>query len=259
MLDKNRMPQINTPLIPLHGSPIYYQGPALEADKKPAVLYFALSAHMSLFVDPFNQPVVRLAQNDIRVFSWDLPFHSKEQDPQDAMRHWAQEFNRNPRFVDDFIDLCQENVNYLIEQGWVDPQALAIAGLSRGGFMATHLAARDPRFKIVLGFAPLTQPQPLEEIEHTSIDLLERIALSSLAPQLVHKQLRFYMGNRDTRVSTDACYQFIRTLTDTAFAQGIRSPQMDLILYPSIGYKGHGTPPFIFEEGADWIKRQLIA
>ncbi len=259
MLDENRMLPINAPLIPLHGSPIYYQGPSVEAGRKPAVLFFALSAQMSLFVDPFNQAVIRLAQNDIRVFSWDLPFHSQEQDPNEAMRQWTQEFQRNPRFVDDFMDLCQENVNYLIGQGWVNSDTLAVAGLSRGGFMATHLAARDSRFKIVLGFAPLTQPQPLEEIEHISINLLERIALSSLAPQLIHKQLRFYMGNRDTRVSTDACYQFIRTLTDTAFAQGIRSPQVELILYPSIGYKGHGTPPFIFEEGADWIKRQLIA
>lgn len=250
---------LNAPLIPLHGSPIYYQGPDLEAGLKPAVIFFALSAQMSLFVDPFNQPVLYLAQEDVRVFSWDLPFHGKEQDPQDAMRQWAQEFARNPRFVEEFMDICQENVHYLIEQGWINPQALAIAGLSRGGFMATHLAARDSRFKTVLGFAPLTQPQPLEEMHSHSIDSLERISLISLVDQLVHTQLRFYIGNRDTRVSTEACYQFIRALTEAAFTQGIRSPQVELIVYPSIGYKGHGTPPSIFEEGAEWIKRQLIA
>ncbi len=29
-------------------------------------------------------------------------------------------------------------------------------------------------------------------------------------------------------------------------------------IYPSIGYKGHVTPPHIFFEGAEWIKRQFI-
>lgn len=250
---------LNAPLIPLHGSPIYYQGPDLEAGLRPAVIFFALSAQMSLGVDPFNQPVLRLAQQGVRVFSWDLPFHGKDQDPHDAMRHWAQEFQHNPRFVDEFIEVCQENVNYLIEQRWINSQALAVAGLSRGGFMATHLAARDSRFKTVLGFAPLTHPRPLEEMKSHATDSLERILLTSLVDQLVHTKLRFYIGNHDTRVSTDACYQFIRTLTDAAFAKGIRSPHVELMIYPSIGYKGHGTPPSIFEEGADWIKRQLIA
>lgn len=249
----------NPPLLPLRGSPIYYQGPELDQGSKPAVLFFALSAHMSLFVDPFNQAVLRLSQQGIRVFSWDLPFHGIDQDPNEAMRQWADEFVHNPAFVSDFIALCQENVSYLIEEGYVIPHQLAVAGLSRGGFIATHLAARDKRIQTVLGFAPLTRPQPLEEMEGMTLDRFENCALSSWVDELVHIRLRFYMGNRDTRVSTDACYDFIRLLTESAFAKGIRSPQVELILYPSIGYKGHGTPTAIFYEGADWIKRQLIA
>lgn len=253
------LPPPNPPLLPLQGSPIYYQGPDLNQGPKPAVLFFALSAYMSLYVDPFNQAVLRLSQQGIRVFSWDLPFHSIDQDPNEAMRHWATEFARNPIFVSDFIALCQENISYLVEEGYVDPQHLAVAGLSRGGFIATHLAAQDKRIQTVLGFAPLTQPQPLEELKDISADRFDSIALSSQVGQLMHTRLRFYMGNRDTRVSTDACYEFIRLLTEAAFAKGIRSPQVELILYPSIGYKGHGTPPAIFYDGADWIKRQLTA
>jgi esterase FrsA len=253
------LPSPNPPLLPLQGSPIYYQGPDLNQRPKPTVLFFALSAYMSLYVDPFNQAVLRLSQQGIRVFSWDLPFHSIDQDPNEAMRQWVDEFARNPAFVSDFIALCQENISYLIEEGYVDPQQLAVAGLSRGGFIATHLAAQDKRIQTVLGFAPLTQPQPLEERERSASDHFENYALSSWVDELVHTRLRFYMGNRDTRVSTDACYHFIRLLTEAAFAKGIRSPQVELILYPSIGYKGHGTPPEIFYDGADWVKRQLIA
>ncbi len=245
------------PLIPQHGSPIYYQGPDLQHGALPAVLFFALSAEMSLFEDPFNQPVVRLSQQGIRVFSWDLPFHGLGLDPQDAMRQWAHEFVHCPSFISDFLDLCQRNIHYLIEEGWIDSQHLAVAGLSRGGFIATHLAARDPRLKIVLGFAPLTQPKPLEELQSFHGISFDHIALTSLVDRLVHTRLRFYIGNHDMRVGTEACYQFIQALTIAGIHQGIRSPPVELIIYPRIGHKGHGTPSYIFYEGADWIKQQF--
>lgn len=245
------------PLIPPNGSPIYYQGPALHLGILPSVFFFALSAHMSLFEDPFNQSVLRLTQQGIRVFSWDLPFHGPDQSPQEAMQQWVQKFIHQPSFISDFLDLCQHHIQYLIDQGLVDSQQMAVVGLSRGGFIATHLAARDPRIQIVLGFAPLTHPQPLVELDTYPENLFEHLSLITLIDRLIHTRVRFYIGNHDTRVGTDACYQFIRSLTEKAIHQGIRSPSVELILYPSIGYKGHGTPPSIFHEGADWLKRQL--
>lgn len=252
------MPPLNIAIAPLLGSQVYYQGPSLEKGIQPTVIFFALSAQMSLTAPAFSEFVMRLVAQGVRVFSWDLPFHGQDQDPQEAMRKWAQEWQENPRFLTDFLDLCQENVRGLIEQGWIDPHAMAVAGLSRGGLIATHLAARDQRFKAVLGFAPLTRPQTIEEMQAETPRSLDQVALISLVDHLVHLPLRFYIGNRDTRVSTDACYQFIRTLTEAAFNQGVRSPQTEFILYPSIGYKGHGTPPAIFADGADWIKQRLI-
>jgi pimeloyl-ACP methyl ester carboxylesterase len=253
------LPHNSPPLIPQHGlPPIYYQGPDLQYGALPAVLFFALSAQMSLFEDPFNQPVIRLSQQGIRVFSWDLPFHGPAFDPHDAMRQWAHEFVHHPSFISDFLDLCQCNIDYLIREGFIASQRLAVAGLSRGGFIATHLAARDPRLNIILGFSPLTEPQPLEELKLFQGSSFDQIALTSVVDHLVHARLRFYIGNHDIRVGTDACYQFIRTLTEAAVHKGIRSPAVELIIYPSIGHKGHGTPPSIFHEGADWIKQQLM-
>lgn len=244
------------PLISSNGTSIYFQGPGLETGIQPAVLYFALSAHMSLFVDPFNQPVLHLSHQGIRVFSWDLPFHEADQDPNEALLKWGREFSKRPSFISDFISLCQENIHFLIQQGLVNIHSLAVAGLSRGGFIATHLAARDPRIKTVVGFAPLTHPQPFQETKSHS-EFLASISLAALVNHLVHTHLLFFIGNRDMRVGTDACYHFIRALTEAAFAQGVRSPKVELIIYPSIGHKGHGTPSVIFHQGADWIKQQL--
>lgn len=246
-----------SPLFPPHGPPIYYQGADLQAGVQPAVIFFALSAQMSLFEDPFNQSVIRLSEQGIRVFSWDLPFHGPGQNPQEAIRQWRHAFIENPSFLSDFLDLCQTHLDYLIQQGWIDPQQLAVAGLSRGGFIATHLAARDERIKNVLGFAPITQLQPWDELQDLPKLPFEKISLMNLVEQLTHTRLRFYIGNRDVRVGTDACYAFIHALTEAAFNQGVRSPSVELIIYPSIGHKGHGTPPSIFYDGADWLRECL--
>jgi len=240
------------------GEPIYYIGPSISAGIKPAVIYFALSAETSLFQDPFNQPAIELAQQDIRVFSWDLPFHTKGADPHTAMSHWAEEFAHNPHFISHFISLCQKRLDFLLNENLIDRNCLAVAGLSRGGFMATHLAAHYPTIKWVLGFAPLTAPEFLQEFPHSIEADYSAIHLTQLADQLTQTHVRFYIGNHDTRVKTEACFTFIKTLTEKSFAKGVRSPQVELIIYPSIGHKGHGTSPEIFKNGASWLKDQLI-
>lgn len=247
-----------TPLPSPSGLPIYYQGPDLSIGPMPALFYFALSGSASLYEDPFNQPITALSENPIRIFSWDLPFHGEGFDPKEAMQAWAHEFMHNVRFLPDFIGRCLHNIEYLIQQEWIDPQHMAVAGLSRGGFIATHLAAHYKRFKYVLGFAPLTRPHPVEELAHLTDTRHRSIDLVSLVEHLISHHIRFYIGNHDTRVGTDSCFEFIKALADTAFSNGVRSPNAELIIYPSIGYKGHGTPSFIFQQGAHWIKTHLL-
>ena len=247
------------PIFTSTGTAIYYQGPDLREGPLPAVIFLALSAEASLYVDSFNQTAVRLAKQGVRVFSWDLPFHHKQADPKEAIYQWAVEFARDPHFLSRFIETSQRHIDELIAQQLIIPSKLAIAGLSRGAFIATHLAAQDSRLEIVLGFAPLTQPQLIDPSITTSASSYEQVSLITLAEHLIHKRIRFYIGNHDTRVGTEACFNFIQTVTQQAIAKGVRSPQTELIIYPCIGYKGHGTPPNIFYEGSHWIQNQLLS
>ena len=109
----------------------------------------------------------------------------------------------------------------------------------------------------MLGFAPLTHPRPLAEFQNDYSAHFENSALTSLVDHLTDKHLRFYIGNHDQRVGTDSCYQFIHHLTEKCVEKGIRSPPTELIIYPSIGHKGHGTPPHIFQSGAEWLAQRL--
>jgi len=244
---------------PIHmpnGGQIYFKGAPLTEGPLPAVIYFALSGEATLNQDPFNQPVVALIRKGIRVFSWDLPFHYPGKDPHEAMQRWYSEFQTGSSFFLDFIVLCQENLEYLMEENLIVPQALAIAGLSRGGYAAVQFAASEKRIKTIVGFAPLTRPLQSDNNFHP--DQFKNSAdLSEIAEQLISKRIRFYIGNRDIRVGTEFCFSFIRHTTDIAFCKGVRSPLIELHIYPSIGFKGHGTPPEIFQDGADWMANQL--
>lgn len=245
------------PLFIHQGSSIYYRGPDLQEGVQPTLFYFALSGYASLYKNPFNQLVTHLNREGIGVFSWDLPFHEMEKDPHESMRQWLMELTHHPASLFEFLDLCKKNIDFLIHHKVVNRENLAVAGLSRGAFIATHLAARESKIKKILGFAPLTRLRVLDDI-HSSEPLHDQIDLTAQINHLIQTSLRFYIGNHDTLVGTNSCFTFIHSLSEAAYHQGIRSPNVELIIYPSIGHKGHGTPPSIFKEGSEWMIKQLI-
>lgn len=243
---------IETPL------PIYYTGPDLEQGPLASVFYFALSAKDSLTTDPFHQAVQLLTQSCVRVFSVDLPFHGEGCDHTEALKFWAQSLARNENVIGHFLLKMEESLSILLSSGILIKNQIGAMGLSRGGFIASHIAARFPEIPFLLAFAPLTDLQLAKDFNFLALSpLLESLALSHLTPALAHKKIRVHIGNRDIRVSTDSCYQWIRSLTEFAYEQHIRSPHIELTLKPSIGHQGHGTSKESFEEGASWLLKQL--
>jgi esterase FrsA len=136
----------------------------------------------------------------------------------------------------------------------IQPGCLAAAGLSRGGFIATHLAARYPQIKTVLGFAPATKLMELNGFPPEA----ERWDLEHQIPRLLKVRLKFYIGNRDIRVGTSTAFQFCHHLTEQKFKNGERTPQVEFSMFPSIGHKGHGTPMGVFLDGAEWVRNILM-
>lgn len=237
---------------------IYHLGPPLSAGALPVLFYFALSGEESLTLDPYNQPITYLQDVPIRKISFTLPFHGPGYVNSQTMHLWAEELQNHPEFLSLFYQRVLEAIHFLIEKKIVDPHHMAVAGLSRGGFIAAHVAALEPRIKTILGFAPLTSFNLMTEFKDRDIpEPIQKMALIHLVDQLVNKEVRFYIGNRDRRVGTRGCFSFIEALTEACVEKGIRSAPVSLIIYPSIGHKGHGTPPEIFADGASWVKARL--
>lgn len=233
-------------------------GPPKETGPLPTVIYFGLSLQESLTTDPFNQPVVYLQNFPVRILSLNLPAHGPNLNALDAMYVWAKEISSGNDIISSFIDQCIYAINTLIERKLILREKIGVMGLSRGGFIAAHLALKFPQLRAIVGFAPMTTLTSIKEFN--SLDqssLVQTLNLQNHLSGLCDKTMRFYIGNRDTRVSTDECYTLVRKLADTAFEQGLRSPPIEMIISPSIGHMGHGTPKEIFIDGAHWIGKKL--
>lgn len=239
---------------------IAYTGPDFSIGPLPALFYFALSAQDSLGLDPFNQPVAYLSALPMRIFSMTLPGHENHLPPTNALHLWAAEMAQGRNLIAEFIQKIKLAVEMLLRQNLLTPDRIAIAGLSRGAFIATHAAASIDSFRWILGFAPLTDLTHAKEFQALSHDpLVESLKLESCTPSLIDRTLRYYIGNHDTRVSTRRCFDFVEKLAQTAFDAKLHSPQAELIIGPSVGRDGHGTTQEVFHKGAQWIAEKLGA
>lgn len=218
---------------------LYHSGPSLDLGPLPSFFYFSLSGPDSLCLDPFNQPVQFLQGKMIRVFSMTLPGHEPPLEAKDALQVLVDDFAKGRDPIGAFLDSFETALAFAIKEQFVDPKKMTVGGLSRGGGIAFHAAARDERLKQVLAFSPVTKLSSLKEFKSLNITSYD-------APKLVDKRIRIYISNNDTRVGTRNCFDFVEKLVES-------SPKTELFIYPAIGHQGHGTPPEIFQAGANWI------
>ncbi len=242
------------------GVEVAYLGPPLNAGPLPALFYLALSDEDSLCLDPFNQPAAYLASLPMRIFSMTIPGHENKLPPTNALNVWASEIILGNNVIHAFVEKIKLAVKTLLSREVLIEDRLAIAGLSRGAFIAAHAAAAIAQFQWILGFAPLTQLDSIKEFQTlANHPIVESLSLEHLTLKLADRSTRFYIGNLDTRVGTGNCFDFIEKLAKTASENNIRSPRVELMIGPSIGRDGHGTSKEIFHAGAQWIAESLKA
>ncbi|MCF7851661.1 MAG: hypothetical protein K9M07_00290 [Simkaniaceae bacterium] len=236
----------------------HYLGPHIDEGPLPAVFYFCISAQDSLSLDPIHQPARACADQSLRIFSVDLPFHESYISPdEEPIRRWAEALKRGTDFISPFCDQMRQLIDELVNRQVIDPDKIGLMGLSRGVLLACHLALHI-QTKAILGFSPLLRFDTIADFSNEEQKLIDRLSLFNYLDTLYSKTFRFYMGNCDTKTSTKTCMDFILHLADRAYEKGLRSSPIELIIGPSIGYKGHGTTKETFTQGAQWLKSQLI-
>jgi esterase FrsA len=218
-----------------------------------------LTGQDSLCRDPYNQPVQFLSHLPIRVYSLDLPHHVTGAHPNEALDKWVEDIGAGVPIIETLVQTVRDQLDYLIGQGEVDPNRIAVGGLSRGGFVACHIAASDMRWKAVLGFAPLTLlTGGVTFAQLKGQPYAESLSLDHQVDRLVGRPIRFYIGNRDEQVGTGHCFHFLQELVQGCCRDRIRPAPVEMIMTPSVGFRGHGTLPPTFKDGANWVANILL-
>ena len=204
----------------------------------------------------FRQAGNELAKRGYLSVSIDLPGHGDQQraDEPEGLEAWRYQTDRHENFVKANNRRLADVVDHLIRAGVADPKRIAICGTSRGGFLALHFAAHDPRVKVVAAFAPVTDLLVLREFEGADeVRLVKELATEKLADRLRGKAVWIIIGDRDERVGTDEAIATARAITRAALRHG-ESSQVELHILPEP--KGHTTPQGAAEMAATWIYQQ---
>lgn len=219
----------------------------------PTLFIFASSLEASLTEDDFCG-VGRLVEPQGYLYvALDVPCHGcdKREGEPVGLDGWRARLENGNNPFSRFSAQCSEVLDFLLAEGYSDPDNIAVSGTSRGGFCGFHFAAADPRVGAAIAFGPVTRLTSLREFDgwqdNGSID-----SLVHLAPKLADRPLWLIIGNRDERVNTDYAIEFARSVVAASATTSNQNTLADVTLHvlPSLG---HRTPEHAHEMAALWL------
>jgi dienelactone hydrolase len=222
----------------------------------PTLLLFATAGADTLAAEPYGRVGRLLHARGWNVASLDLPCHGADAragEPAE-LAGWAARAAAGEDFVASFRARVSDAIQRLAAAGIADPARIAAAGTSRGGFMAFHAAAGDPRIRAVAAFAPVTDLLALSEFAgQAGNPLARRLALSNAAEALAGRAAWITIGNADARVGTDRAIAFARALAAACQARAL-APDVTLRVLP---VPGHTSLAQWHDEAEDWLARTV--
>src|SRR5207237_9901005 len=125
---------------------------------------FAASAEESLGSADFNKVWRLLGRQGYLCVSLDVPCHGEDQKAKEnGLAGWRVRLEKGDTLIPGFVAKASAVLDHLIKEGYTDPRRVAACGTSRGGFIALHFAAAEPRVRCVAAFAPVTNLLALRE------------------------------------------------------------------------------------------------
>jgi len=226
------------------------------------LLLFALAGADTLTTEPYCRVGRLLHGRRWNVASLDLPCHGADRragEPAERigweLDAWAARIATGENIVADFRQRVSDVVTHLIQEKLADPGRIAAAGISRGGFMAFHAAAGDPRIRAVAAFAPVTDLLALSEFAGQAADPLVRgLALANIAAALADRAIWISIGNHDERVNSQKAAAFALAAADASAARGLDA-NITLHLLPT---PGHTTQPEWHDDAAGWLQKETV-
>jgi dienelactone hydrolase len=222
----------------------------------PTLFVFASGIEPTINSPDYNLVGFRLAEQGYLCVTLDLPCHGKDgkEGEPEGLAGWRHRLDRGDDLVAGFTARCTKVLDHLVAQGYSDPARVAVAGTSRGGFIALHWAAAEPRVRCAAAFSPVTELLALTEFAGTKAEARAKaLDLQNLAPRLAGRPVWVRIGNHDERVGTERAIAFTRKLVQASIEQKKPAP-VELRVTPT---PGHTTLPDAHEEAATWVAATL--
>jgi dienelactone hydrolase len=184
----------------------------------------------------------------------DAPCEGEEKRPDEpgGLDGWRYRLEHDDDIVPGVNARATEVLDHLIDRGYTDPEKIAACGISRGGFLAMHFAASDPRVKCTAVYAPAvnlgTLPYFKGAEKHPAV---RSVDLMAVADKLARKPLWIVVGDQDRSIDTDYVIAFARKVSRLSG----QNSRIELHVMPEPG--GHNTPAGSDRQSAVWIAKQF--
>jgi predicted amidohydrolase/dienelactone hydrolase len=218
----------------------------------PVLFLCATSVEETLGQEAYAKVGRLLAAEGFLGVALDLPCHGEDlrKDEPKGLAGWRARLEKGDDIVASFARRASAVLDHLVKEGYADATRVAACGTSRGGFLALHFAAAEPRVKCVAAFAPVTDLLALAEFQGMEKHAATKaLALAGRADRLAGRAVWVCIGNRDERVDTDRVIAFTRKLVEAAVARK-GSADVELHVMPTVGHRIHATA---HNEAAAWI------
>jgi dienelactone hydrolase len=218
----------------------------------PVLFLIASDAQRTLGDPAYGRIATLLAEKGFVCVSLDAPCHGKDntEHAENPLAAWRTRIERGDDLVGDFNRKCTEVLDYLVAERYADPARAAAAGISRGGFLALHWAAAEPRVRCVAAFSPVTELMALAELFGAKDpQRVEMLDLRRVAAKLADRPIWVTIGNNDERVGTDRAIAFTRDVVRAAAGEK-RPALVELHITTT---PGHSTPVAAHDEAAAWV------
>ncbi len=225
--------------------------PVQASGAAPTVVLLGSTAYGNLTNPDFARQGWLLHVNGWNVASLDAPCHGEDlrAGERPEILGWADRFQKGEDAVAAFVAHANDVMDQLVMEKVARPGSIAVSGISRGGFLAFHVAAGNARVGAVCAMAPVTDWGVLREFAQMKENpLVKSTALINWADKITCPVWTI-IGSADDRVDTSKAMEFMQHLlaNNTARAAGT---VIDLHVTST---PGHQSFAWWHDEAARWL------